>query len=689
MEANLRQASPSDANRMAWMSGLVPPLLLLLFGAWCGTFWGVSFPAGAVAAGSLLGTLCWVGASWRDPLRLGAAGRLLPPALWIVVAAGAWASPVPRAGWMAVLLLPAFLALPGVVERCWRRGADRRRGLRALAVLVAGVSAWALLDWLILGTPRPSMPLGHHNLLAAWLVLLLPLAVLPAREPGPWRLAGLAAGVLGAIAILASRSLLGFGGLAVEALLGFAGRVNRRQRRWWAVLLALALLVSILQLPRIVRIASGEDPSARARATYWTAGVKGFLERPVLGWGPGSTAWTSAAFLDPIPGVNPWGESVGELHSLPLQLAYELGLTGLLLTLGLTALFFARRTGEREEGRDPALLTGGLLGLGGGAVASLGSGALAVMALPLAAAVAGGAALAGSGRGQLRPESPWPIRIYAAAALLALLPLELARWRYDRAAAADAAGRGGEAASELKAAARLDPLFPLYPMRLALLRDREAGDQPGDNPEASRLARKAAEKGGAVPALWMVAGILGVSADRPWAGEALDKACALDPLGPFPPFYRMLAGRMEKAASAYGAHALMAEPRLMAASFWERHPDLLRRTLETVRSWPGVDAGWKEALIAGAPPATGWRGPFSRIELLIDAEPEASLSLVAFRRHPWPARWPLVQVRQETVVGLRVPPAFSWQGTTPRAVGAVPCRRRSSRSASGHLLLTP
>ncbi|HEY0409428.1 MAG TPA: hypothetical protein VGE42_04090, partial [Candidatus Dormibacteraeota bacterium] len=214
------------------MAGLIPAVLLALFGAWCGTFaWGAAAPASAAAAVLLLGTLAWTGVPWRDPLRLGTAGRLLPAALWIAVAASAWASPVPRAGRVALLMLPAFLGLPAAMARCWRREADRRWGLRALAVVVAGVALWALVDWWFLGSPRPAMPLGHHNLLAAWLVILLPLAVLPARETGPWRLAGLAAGSLALLAILASRSLAGFAALALVAAVGFAGRGSERQRR--------------------------------------------------------------------------------------------------------------------------------------------------------------------------------------------------------------------------------------------------------------------------------------------------------------------------------------------------------------------------------------------------------------------------------------------------------------------------
>ena len=663
------------------MAGLAPILLLALFGAWCGTFWGVSSLAGVVAAVSLLGTLFWIGASWKDPLRLGAAGRLLPLALWIAVAASAWASPVSRAGWVAVVLLPAFMGLPGLIERCWRREEARRRGLRALAVVVAGVSLWGLLDWLILGSPRPAMPLGHHNLLAAWLVLLLPIAVLPAREPGAWRLAGFAAGALAVLAVLASRSLMGFAALTAEALIGFGARTHPRQRRWWAVLLALALLVSLVQLPRIARIAAGEDPSARARASYWTAGMKGFMDRPALGWGPGAAAWTAAAFLDPVPGVNPWGESVGELHSLPIQLGYELGFTGLLLALGTTLLFFSRRIAQREEGRDPVLLAGGLLGLGGGGIASLGSGAIAVTALPLAAAVAAGAALAGSGRGKTRPESPWPMRIYADAALLALLPLELARWHYDRAALADATGRSRKAEAELESATRLDPAFPLYPMRLALLRARTESRKI----EASALALRAAKEGDAIPSLWLVAGVLGYSAQRPWTGSALEKACALDPLDPFPSFYEALFEPAGEDGPADAAQALLAEPRLAAALFWERQPALFQRALGVVRAWPEVDAGWKEAFLSQVPPIVPRQGPSFVVELRIDMEQGATVSLPTFRRGPWPTRWGLVKVRQKIWNSLRLPPAAASQGTSPRFLHAAPCLRRSPR---GQLLLT-
>ena len=81
------------------MLPFLPALLASLFGVWCGTFSGGATWAGSAAAVVLpLAFLAAAGVDARDPLRLGRAGRLLPVALWIALAASAWASPVPRAG---------------------------------------------------------------------------------------------------------------------------------------------------------------------------------------------------------------------------------------------------------------------------------------------------------------------------------------------------------------------------------------------------------------------------------------------------------------------------------------------------------------------------------------------------------------------------------------------------------------
>ncbi len=310
-----------------------------------------------------------------------------------------------------------------------------------------------------------------------------------------------------------------------------------------------------------------------------------------------------------------------------------------------------------------------------------------LVALPVAGAVAAGAALAGSGRGKARPESPWPVRGYAVVALLFLIPVEWAHWRYDRAVAADVAGDGPRAEAGLAEAMRLDPSFPLYPTRLALLLNR----RPGANRQAAaELALRGARNGRGVPSLWLVAGILGYSAQRPWAGEALEKACRLDPFNPIAPFYRMLDKPGAPEAAAFGAHALLAEPRLAAAVFWRRHPPLLDLALKRIEVWPGVDAGWKQALLAAIPARTASTSdtaePVEVLPLILDTAQAETLSLPVFRRRQWPARWGLVQVRSAALARLNLPPAAAAPGTSALAFVAVPCRRRSVREQD---LLTP
>jgi len=646
------------------MTRFVPALSLALLAAWCGTLQGGATAAGSAAAVvTLLAVLLGLGAPWRDPLRLGRAGRLLPLALWIAAAVSWWVSPVRRAGTTGLVLLPAFLLLPAAFARCWREEAARRQGLRALAGVVAGVALWALGDEVFLGAPRAAVPLGHHNLLAAWLVTLLPLAVVPSREPGRWRFLGLAAGAAAVAAVLASRSLLGVAALGVEAVLGLVllWGSGRLRRFWIPGLLALAVFAALFQGPRLADILRGRDVSARARGVYYAAAWQGFLARPLVGWGPESAAWTNARFLAPEPGINPPGEAVGELHSLPLEVAYELGGAGLLLAIGLFGLFLVRRAGELRRSDDRTLLVASLLGLAGAAVASLGTANIAVAALPWAVAAAAGGALAAVPAAEQR-SGDWPVRLYAAVLALALAPATVAHWSYDRALAAELGGRRQDAARELERAVLLDPGFPLYRMRLGLLRNDPA------------LALRAAEDGHDVAALWTVAGVLGQAARRPWAAAAVDHACADGPLDPFPPFFAMQAEPKVEAAPRCAGRALLAAPKLAAAVVWEGREELYAESLRQVRSWAGVDSGWKEAFLAAAaiPPADR-HGDLSWLALTFDTDPRESVSIALFRRRPWPTQWPLVPVRAGLLDRFDLPPATTLATTSPAALAPVSC----------------
>src|SRR5258708_4959346 len=135
---------------------------------------------------------------------------------------------------------------------------------------------------------------------------------------------------------------------------------------------------------------------------------------------------------------------------------------------------------------------------------------------------------------------------------------------------------------------------------------------------AAAVAGRAARDGQGVGLAWLAAGILGRAEGEVWAPAALEQGCALDPLSPFPPFYLMASAPDAAAAPRLGARALLAEPRLMAATFWEGREPLLRQALEEVRRWPGVDAGWKLALLTAAPSPSSRRRAIVRLQLIVD-----------------------------------------------------------------------
>jgi hypothetical protein len=273
--------------------------------------------------------------------------------------------------------------------------------------------------------------------------------------------------------------------------------------------------------------------------------------------------------------------------------------------------------------------------LAGAGVVSLASAAYTVTALPVAVAIALGAVLAAEGR----PEpagSPVPARLIALAGVALLWPLETARFHYDRAvAAADEPA----ARAHLARAVAWDPAFPLYRFRLALL------TAPADRTRAAQEALLAARRGDGVPLLWTAAGVLGSQAGHPWARSALEEACRTAPHQPLPHFYLMATAPDAPRAPLFGARALLAEPRLGAALFWRRAPQLLVRSQDELLALPGLDPGWREAFARNAALArSGPSGSIERrdLEIALDAAANESWSLFVFRRRPWPARWPVV-----------------------------------------------
>lgn len=658
---------------MAW----IPPLVLLVLAAFAGTFETGSSALGA-ALGLILLPVCLLTGLQPDPWRLGRAGRVLPWALVAVVVAAWWASPVPRAGLFAVWLLPAWLLWPAAVARCWDDPGDRRRGILGVAAVVLGIAGWSLWSWWTLWSEgvegaRPALPLGHHNLLAAWLVAVAPLLLpyaLYRYEFGRFhrwlrwlRWLPAAALVASAAAWLGTRSLGGWaGGLAALAVWWLLRRGT--DRRWVAGAAAgLALLGAALIFvagPRLADVALGDDLSARARLGYAEAGWRGLMERPALGWGPGSTPWTVAEHLRPDPGVRPPAEVVGQLHSLPVELAYELGLTGLLVVLGLIAAVGLALRARGGRGASP---TGqaAVAALVGSAVAALANGGLSVTAVPAAWGLALGTALA-----VRRPDSALPplsarterasrplTIVYVVFALVAVVPLLRAQLHYERAVDAPALD---VARRHLVEAVGLDPRFPLYRARLAWLDER------------ATEAREAAEAAYGVAPLWLEAGALGREAEAPWAGRALRRACELDPLFPFAAFW--LTGPEVRSPTLL-ARALLLEPRLLAAVDPERLDAARRlRVEEALGNWEGVDLGLRDELVQLWRQPLPASGDLAQLAARLEGRADQLFAPTVFRRAAWFARLAAVPVDAGRARYVDLPPAGELPSTTDGAFAA-------------------
>lgn len=664
-------------------------------------FWG-NFPGAATAEGAtaaqliLLLLLAAGGAGWRRrPMGRGESAALI--LLWLAALVATASSEVPRAGRCALALLPVFGILPRLAAHLFAAGGSLRLAARSLAALLAAAAAWGLWGTLFGGTPGASLPLGHHNLLAVFLLMLLPAPLALAFE-GEGRerwLAGAAAG-LGVAALLATRSL--GGGLALGALLLlFFGREQWVARRK-PLAVGLALGAGLLLLALAPRLLAGGDLglSVAARWSYLAGGLRGFAEAPFVGHGPGSTPWLFAEYFAPRVAIHPPEHLVADLHNLPLQVLFELGLFGAFAAAWwlFTLLWPLWAAPAPADPFRAALLRAARAGLAAALVFSTTGFLLAVPALPFAFVLLVGLARAALPPAipaalepapavpdvlpALLPAEPAPVEhaplasrreawlVSVALGLLAvalffwLLPGLRAQGAWERARTAD---DSSEARWALEEAVALDPRFPLYRARLGL-----AAEIPAQLEQAQKDA-------GAVGPLTLQAALEAEADALPQAAELLARACDLDPFGALAPF-RLAVGkaggdsdlRVERAM-----RALVAEPRLAAVAAWRVHPEILQRAQVRLdgEGPPGWSAALLPSLAKGLGPAPG---PTADLVLTIDADPAESVSLVVFRRSPWSAPLARVAVHAEALPA-EVGPAVNEKGMR-RDFVAPSCRWR-------------
>ena len=348
---------PADLvlQRLEWLSGGV--LVLLLTGLPLFTRGGLSLVIAAVALLWLLWSLC------SPPEEIGTISGWLLLILGIAVLTTGF-SPVPMAAAKGLLKLLSYLSVYALIRKllaCNPAWWDRLLAgllsggllssvlaLRQLYASTEELASWADPNSISTGTIRIYGPLGNPNLLAGYLLPLLPLAAVALLR---WKGIGsrLFAGttlILGVAATVWTYSRGGWIGMLAGLATLMLLLILRTTRHWppiWRRLLPLALLLLAAALltvaatklepirTRVASLLAGRgDSSNNFRINVWLAAIDMVQDRPWLGIGPGNAAFNSVYPLYQQPKFNALSA-----YSVPLELLVEMGLPGLIAGLGL------------------------------------------------------------------------------------------------------------------------------------------------------------------------------------------------------------------------------------------------------------------------------------------------------------------------------------------------------------------
>ena len=291
-------------------------------------------------------------------------------------------SPVTPAAFKGLLKLISYLGvyalLRQLLERAplwWDRlvasllGGELLSSVLAIRQLYGDTSElarWADPNSVADGTIRVYGPLENPNLLAGYLIPILPIALIALLRWRSWpqRLFAASALLLGSSALFLSYSRGGWLGMVAALGAAILLLVLRQTRHWpplWRrlfplLLIAVAvcvLVVAVTQIEplriRVMSLAAGRgDSSNNFRINVWLAAIEMIQERPWLGIGPGNSAFNLIYPLYQQPGY-----TALSAYSVPLELAVETGIPGLLAATGL--LFSALRLGLQQLQRDLVL----------------------------------------------------------------------------------------------------------------------------------------------------------------------------------------------------------------------------------------------------------------------------------------------------------------------------------------------
>ncbi len=611
------------AGPTAWARALAPGVVLVAFAFGGGFYSGASsriWLLWAALAAAILVLAARVPARSLWPVMIAAA-----VAVWVSLLE----SDIPEVGVSAAGLLPLLFLVPGLVPL---ETSERRVAVRGLLVGGAVVAGWALVDAAVATyqtgeLQRAAMPLGHHNLLAFW---LLPLLVLAAghllEKEGRQRLAALFAVVLSAGALVASGSLAGLVGVGVGlcALAGWGGRARSRPKR--GLLLGGALVV-VLAAPRLFAIAQGSDLSTRLRWGYMQAAWAGFQDAPWTGHGPGVGSMSLAEYHRPRLGVNPAGEILSDAHSLPLDLLFELGSLGALLLVLVVIWLIRERPGPAAGSTRHAAWAAMVGWLAMSSVA----GTFDVAALAFPPLICMGLI---SDAAPHSRRTRWAVVVVVAMAAAWVYPVARSHFFWD----VESADGPAKALSGHSL-----PLYEIYTASTDHL-----------PPERTHLSA------------FLLA--------RAAGGSCSDarRACQVDPVSAWPPFLiaRQSAGGEPCASSqdhsiVLQARAAALQPEFLAAEDLA-DPVRLRDIRAELEHDPRLPLGWRAAwvdqidrVLEAAEPAQPQRG-WALLEL--DYQPNTAVALFSFRRRPRPLTLLEVPLRAHVLELIDLPPLSAVAG---------------------------
>jgi putative inorganic carbon (HCO3(-)) transporter len=351
-------ASGPISSRFSLLAGLV--LCALMAGLPLVTRGGLSLLILSAGLLWLLWALC------TPAGRIGGISGWLLVMLGIAVLATGF-SPVPMAAFKGLLKLTSYLGVYALMRELlayapqwWNRivaallAGELVSAVMAIRQLYGDTSElarWADPNSVADGTIRVYGPLENPNLLAGYLIPILPIALVALLRWRTWpqKLFAAAALLVGAAALFLSYSRGGWLGM-LAALGAVVLLLVLRQTRHWPTLwrrlfplllvatAAAVLVVAVTQIEplriRVMSLLAGrQDSSNNFRINVWLAAIEMIQERPWLGIGPGNSAFNLIYPLYQQPKFNALSA-----YSVPLELLVEGGIPNLLAGLGLLAV---------------------------------------------------------------------------------------------------------------------------------------------------------------------------------------------------------------------------------------------------------------------------------------------------------------------------------------------------------------